>query len=65
MAGVSYQYHHPERMEITQPRVARHELPWEHAPKPASYPEEGYSVAKCDYLDAAIEPEKPELSAPA
>ena len=37
--GRSCQYHHPERMEITQPRVARHELPWEHAPKPALYPE--------------------------
>jgi len=24
---------HPERMEITQPRVARNELPWESAPK--------------------------------
>ena len=37
--GASCLYHHPERMEITQPRVARHELPWEPAPKTTVYPE--------------------------
>jgi hypothetical protein len=37
--GVSRQNHHPERMEITQPRVARHELPWEHASQAPFYPE--------------------------
>ena len=26
--GAACQYHHPERMEITQTRVARNELPW-------------------------------------
>jgi predicted RNase H-like HicB family nuclease len=37
--NVSRQYQHPERMAITQPRVARHELPWEHASKVTCYPE--------------------------
>src|SRR5437016_13445999 len=31
-------YHHPERMEITQPRVARNELPWGYR-RDAPYPE--------------------------
>jgi len=35
----SRQCHHPERMAITQPGVARHELPWEHASETAVYPE--------------------------
>ena len=26
--GASWHYHHPERMGIAQPRVARNELPW-------------------------------------
>ena len=26
--GASWHHHHPERMEIVQPRVARNELPW-------------------------------------
>jgi len=39
---VAPQYHHPERMAITQARVARHELPWEHASKATFYPGEGY-----------------------
>src|SRR5258705_12083238 len=28
-ARASRHYHHPERMEITQPKVARGELPWD------------------------------------
>ena len=31
--GASGQRHHPERMEIIQPRVARNELPWENVPE--------------------------------
>src|SRR5207244_12453872 len=27
--GTSCWYHHPERIRITQPRVARNELPWD------------------------------------
>src|SRR6266446_2273929 len=30
-AGASRRYQHPERMEITQPRVARNELPWDNS----------------------------------
>ena len=37
--NVSRQYQHPERRAITQPRLARHELPWEHASKATFYPE--------------------------
>src|SRR5258706_16427237 len=36
--GASCWYHHPERMEITQPRVASSELPWDHRPN-TLYPE--------------------------
>ena len=35
--GASWHYHHPERMEIVQPRVARHELSWGDGPN-VSYP---------------------------
>src|SRR2546426_61054 len=37
-SGASCWYHHPERMEITQPRVARNELPWDNGLN-APYPE--------------------------
>jgi hypothetical protein len=40
--GASRLSHHPERMAITQPRVARHELPWEHASKNYVLPSKGY-----------------------
>jgi len=36
--GVSCSYRHPERMDITQPRVARNELPWENGAN-VGYPE--------------------------
>ena len=36
---------HPNGMKITQPRVARHELPWENAPNTDFQPQSGLNPA--------------------